>query len=70
MFNEIDANLDKNYCERLCKIIKQSNTQYFISSFKEDSLRAGDRFFGVAVANKESFISEIDKSLAAETVKI
>lgn len=69
VFDEVDANLDKSYCERLYEIISQSTSQYFIASFKEESVRAGDKFFGVAIANKESFVAEIDKDLAMETIK-
>lgn len=69
VFDEIDANLDKNYGERIYEIIGRSSSQHFITSFKEESVKAGSKFFGIAVANKESFVAEIDKELAIETIK-
>jgi len=68
VFDEIDANLDKAFCDKLYQIIGKSTAQYFITSFKEESLVVADKFFGVVSKNKESFIDEIDQSLAYETI--
>lgn len=69
VFDEIDANLDSSYRVKVYEIIRETDAQYFITSFKEESLRCGDHFFGVAVDNKASFVGEIDAGLAAETIK-
>lgn len=69
VFDEMDANLDGNCRLRVYDLIRQENAQYFITSFKEECLACGDRFFGVAVDNKASFVGEIDAALAAETIK-
>lgn len=70
VFDEIDANLDNSYCEKLYGIISSSTSQYFITSFKQQSIHAADEYFGVVSKNKESFIDEIDASLAYETIKV
>ncbi|KAM0680326.1 hypothetical protein GINT2_001381 [Glugoides intestinalis] len=69
VFDEIDANLDQQYCERLADIIEMSDSQYFISSFKTEMIKACDRCFGVVSKDKQSFIDEINKELAYETIK-
>lgn len=69
VFDEIDANLDFEHCQRLTEIIKGSDAQYFICSFKPELLGAGDRFYGVVSRDKQSFVDEIAKELAYETIE-
>lgn len=69
VFDEIDANLDSNHCEKLASIISESDAQYFIGSFKAEMIEACDSYFGVVSKDKQSFIDTIDKQLAYETIK-
>lgn len=69
IFDEIDANLDIAYCERLSGIIMNSESQYFISSFKPQMIDCCGTFFGVISKDKESFVDEIEKELAYEIIK-
>lgn len=69
VFDEIDANLDQQYCERLSEIIEMSDAQYFISSFKTEMIKACEQCFGVVSKDKQSFIAEISKELAYETIR-
>lgn len=68
VFDEIDANLDQNYCRKIYSLISESVSQYFITSFKEESLICGDKFFAVSSENKESFVAEVDRKQAAEII--
>ncbi|KAI4290859.1 structural maintenance of chromosome 3 (chondroitin sulfate proteoglycan 6) [Pancytospora philotis] len=69
LFDEVDANLDAAHRARVYEIIGEETAQYFITSFKEESIRCGDRFYGIATSEKESFVGEIDRTLALETVR-
>ena len=68
VFDEIDANLDNNYSSKVYEMIKESGSQYFISSFKEESLVCGDKFFMLSSQNKESYVAEVDRMNAVEWV--
>lgn len=68
VFDEIDANLDLEYCIKLGKIIEESDSQYFISSFKNAMIDACNKYFGVVLKDKQSFVDEIDKELAREVI--
>ncbi len=69
VFDEIDANLDIQTATALYDLFKKEDAQFFVTTFKEQALSAGDRFFGVAVQNKSSFIGEINYNLAIESLK-
>lgn len=67
-FDEIDANLDVGYVTKLYNLIKESEAQYFITSFKADSLSTGERIFGVATKDKESYVDEISHEVASNLI--
>lgn len=70
VFDEVDANLDTGACRALYGLLKTESAQWFVTTFKEDALGCGDRFYGVAVENKSSFMGEIDHALAVETLHV
>ncbi|ELA41273.1 uncharacterized protein VICG_01646 [Vittaforma corneae ATCC 50505] len=69
VFDEIDANLDMEHCLRLSEIIRESSSQYFISTFKAEMIEACDRYYGVISRDKQSYVDEISKELACETIR-
>lgn len=69
VFDEIDANLDLEHCQKLSEIISESDAQYFICSFKQNMIDCCDGFYGVVSRERESFVDEISRELAYETVK-
>ncbi|ORD97572.1 SMC3 [Hepatospora eriocheir] len=69
VFDEIDANLDPEYCLKIYELIKQSDFQFFISTFKLQGLECGNKFIGVAVKDKVSHAGEINYELAKETLQ-
>ncbi|KAL6121261.1 hypothetical protein NUSPORA_01844 [Nucleospora cyclopteri] len=68
VFDEIDANLDKSFASKVYELIRKTDAQFIISSFKEQSLICGDKFYGVVLLDKKSEIGEISKSVAYETI--
>jgi len=70
VFDEIDANLDQEHSQRLCEIIRESEAQYFICSFKREMIESCDSFYGVVSKDGESFIGEITSDLARETLTV
>eukprot|EP00919_Chromeraceae_sp_WS-2016_P066698 GHVR01157788.1.p2 GENE.GHVR01157788.1~~GHVR01157788.1.p2 ORF type:complete len:140 (+),score=11.15 GHVR01157788.1:68-487(+) len=69
VFDEIDANLDLNYSLKIYDLIRQSDAQFLITSFKNEAISCGDKFFGVVVQDQCSHVGEIDKDLAVETLR-
>lgn len=69
VFDEIDANLDMEHCTRLSEIVSQSNSQYFISTFKSEMINSAEKYFGVAVKDNQSYVAEISKELAFQTIQ-
>lgn len=68
-FDEIDANLDKESRINVAKLIKEvassdSPAQFFITTFREEVLLAGDKFYGVTYENKTTVIEEISSEAA------
>lgn len=68
IFDEIDANLDMDHCNKLSEIITHSNSQYFITTFKSEMINSADKYFGVALMDNNSYVAEISKELAHETI--
>lgn len=68
IFDEIDANLDMDHCSKLAEVVSQSKSQFFISSFKSEMISCSDKYFGVALMDKNSYVAEISKELALETI--
>ncbi|KAK1349022.1 Structural maintenance of chromosomes protein 3 [Hamiltosporidium tvaerminnensis] len=65
-FDEIDANLDSNSRKKLLSVLKNIESQFIFTTFRNDMLDIGDKFFGVLFSDKKSSVSEIDKSTAKE----
>jgi len=70
IFDEIDANLDVEHCKRVYELIRRSRGQYFITSFRENSLSCGDRYYGVVMKDRKSYVGEIERGLALETIQL
>lgn len=70
VFDEIYANLDQAYREKLYQIVKNSTAQYFATSFREESFIVADKNFCIISKNKKSFIDEIGQKLAFETIRV
>ncbi|KAM0675753.1 Structural maintenance of chromosomes protein 3 [Gurleya vavrai] len=64
-FDEIDANLDQQSRINVSKVIREicetegNNIQFFITTFREEMLEIGEKFFKVNFENKNSTIEEI-----------
>lgn len=69
VFDEIDANLDPLFCSKLYELVKNSRSQYFITSFKEDALVIADKIYGVVSKDKESFVGEIEYNVGLSIIK-
>lgn len=69
LFDEVDANLDPEARGRLYAYLKSESAQCFVISFKEEALSWAERFYGVAVDDKASFVGEIDRALAEEAIR-
>ncbi|KAF7683231.1 Structural maintenance of chromosomes protein 3 [Astathelohania contejeani] len=67
IFDEIDANLDHQACERVCEMIfemSKEGAQFISTTFRENMLNAGEKFYGVKFENKKSIVEEIKKEEA------
>ncbi|KAI5148511.1 structural maintenance of chromosome 3 (chondroitin sulfate proteoglycan 6) [Enteropsectra breve] len=69
VLDEMDASLDRETAQKVYEIIAEQPGQYFISSFKEEALGCGDRFYRSVMENKASFIAEIDKREGYDVVR-
>ncbi|KAM0687709.1 hypothetical protein COBT_001046 [Conglomerata obtusa] len=73
-FDEIDANLDKQSRIRVGEVIRElseleeNNTQFFITTFREEMTEIGNKFYCVEYENKSSNIKEINKEIALDFV--
>jgi structural maintenance of chromosome 3 (chondroitin sulfate proteoglycan 6) len=70
VFDEADANLDVQTRERVCSLInelsKDGVSQFLITTFREEMLNCGTKFYGVAFSDKHSSIKEISKGAARD----
>ncbi|ORD93732.1 SMC3 [Enterospora canceri] len=72
IFDEIDANLDSTFCSRVYDLLRETNAQFVISTFKNISntdLGSGTKYFGVMMEDKTSQVGEISKEAATESLK-
>lgn len=69
LFDEVDANLDPSARRAFYELVRASDAQYFITTFKEDALFSADSFIGVVNVEKASMAGPIDAELAIETVR-
>ena len=67
--DEIDANLDAASRAALYGQLRLCDAQLFITTFREEALLAGDKFFGVVASDGASNVCEITSELAAEMIR-
>jgi structural maintenance of chromosome 3 (chondroitin sulfate proteoglycan 6) len=72
LFDEIDANLDEQGRIRVCELINTLckeegfRSQFILTTFKDEMLGCGQKFYKVNFIDKKSSVEEIDKSVASE----
>lgn len=72
IFDEIDANLDKDTRIKLTNLINNindyMNTQFIFTTFKNELLECGKKFFNVNFKDKRSFVKECQNNEAVEFI--
>ncbi|KAF9763800.1 Chromosome segregation protein sudA [Nosema granulosis] len=67
IFDEADANLDKQSREKITNLFKETEeAQIIISTFKEELVECGNKFIGISFSDKKSYAGEVTKEIVCE----
>jgi hypothetical protein len=73
IFDEADANLDKQSREKITdlfkEIIQEEDVQLIITTFKEELVECGNKFIGVSFKEKKSYLGEVSKEIVNEFMR-
>ncbi|EOB12378.1 Structural maintenance of chromosomes protein 3 [Nosema bombycis CQ1] len=73
VFDEADANLDKQSREKITdlfkEIIQEEDVQLIITTFKEELVECGNKFIGVSFKEKKSYLGEVSKEIVNEFMR-
>lgn len=70
IFDEADANLDKEAREKITELFKEivrdEDVQFVISTFKDELVGCGNKFIGVSFSEKKSYAGEVTREVVYE----